>query len=528
MNRRYRYLLTILIALSVGVLAYIRYDKEIALPVPIDKSRSINRPAGIYPDYSGTVIPPNIAPLNFMIQEDGSHYYVKIYSKEGPQIEVVTRSPKILIPKDPWHQLLKVNSGQELHFDVLVLQEKERWNRFDTITNTVAPDRIDGFLVYRNIRPLHNNWTEMGIYQRDLETYDKSLVLHSRSFRYGCVHCHGFLDNDTNNMFMHVRAAKGPSMLLIQNGQVTNLDSRTPFGSAPMGHPAWHPSGKVITFTVYKVRQFFHTAKSEMREALDTESALGYYLLDSKTIKTSPVISRKDRLETFPTWSPDGRYLYFCSAPIWWSDHNTVPDRYDQIKYDLVRVRYDLETDTWGQQEMVLSAKQTGQSVVQPRISPDGRFLLFCMCEYSCFPTFQPNSDLYLMDLSTGRYEPLACNSEQAESWHSWSSNGRWIVFSSKRRDILFNRVYFSYIDENGTAHKPFLLPQKDPAFYDSFMRLYQLPELAKSPIPVKGKTLARLIRSSARPLTQIPITSATPKAASPPSYGKPWQAGHE
>ncbi|MHC4639369.1 MAG: hypothetical protein ACYTBV_17980, partial [Planctomycetota bacterium] len=215
MNRRYRYLLTLLIVLSVGVLAYIWYDKEIALPVPIDKSRAMDRPAGIYPDYSGIVIPPNIAPLNFMIQEDGSHYYVKIYSKEGPQIEVVTHSPKILIPKDTWHQLLKANKGQELHFDVLVLQEKERWSRFDTITNTIAPDRIDGFLVYRNIRPLHNRWTEMGIYQRDLETYDKSLVLHSRSFGYGCVHCHGFLNNDTNNMFMHVRAAKGPSMLLI-------------------------------------------------------------------------------------------------------------------------------------------------------------------------------------------------------------------------------------------------------------------------------------------------------------------------
>jgi len=112
-----------------------------------------------------------------------------------------------------------------------------------------------------------------------------------------------------------------------------------------MGHSAWHPSGKVIAFTVYKVRQFFHTAQTEVREGMDVESALGYYLVDSQQIKTAPPLSLKDRLETFPAWSPDGRWLYFCSAPIWWTEHGKPPERYDEIKYDLVRVSYDPKTD---------------------------------------------------------------------------------------------------------------------------------------------------------------------------------------
>jgi dipeptidyl aminopeptidase/acylaminoacyl peptidase len=201
-----------------------------------------------------------------------------------------------------------------------------------------------------------------------------------------------------------------------------------------------------------------------------------------------------------------------------------VPENYDQSKYDLVRISYDIKTDTWGRLETVLSAKQTGLSIAQPRISPDGKYLLFCMCDYSGFPTFRPSSDLYLMDLNNARYKRLACNSDQSESWHSWSSNSRWIVFSSKRPTGLFSKAYFSYVDPNGTAHKPFVLPQKDPAFYDSFIKLHQMPELVTQPIPVTGEALARLIRSSKEPTSVTSITAATPKAPMLPPYGKPWQ----
>ena len=156
-------------------------------------------------------------------------------------------------------------------------------------------------------------------------------------------------------------------------------------------------------------------------------------------VKTTPALAQKDRLETYPAWSPDGRFLYFCSAPLTWTDRNVIPAQYDQIKYDLVRVAYDVHRDAWGPAETILSAQDTGLSILEPRISPDGRWLLFCMCKYGCFPVYQQSSDLYLIDLEaaerTGRYEyrRLEVNSDESESWHSWSSNSRWIAFSSKR-----------------------------------------------------------------------------------------------
>ena len=487
-----------------------------------DQSTALDRPPRMHPDYTGVTIPANIAPLNFQVQESGTYYHVKIHSASGTPIEVSGRSAKIGIPQRAWRTLLAANRGAPLYFDVYVRSAGGQWQQFQRVTNQIAKEDIDPYLIYRRIRPLHNRWSDMSLEQRHLEDFDKTTIVHNRPLRHGCMNCHTLLHNDTNNMLLHGRMLRGAtmvsSMVLIQDGHASGIDSRSPFGGAPMGHSAWHPSGKLIVFTVYKVRQFFHTAKIEVREGMDLEAALGYYLVDSGEMKTAPVLSLKDRLETFPTWSPDGKYLYFCTAPIWWKDQNALPPRFNEIKYSLLRIPYDLETDTWGASEVVLSAETTGLSITQPRISPDGRFLVFCMSDYSCFPTFQDNSDLYLMDLPTGQCRKLECSSPQPESWHCWSSNGRWLAFSSKRGAMLFNRVYFSYLDADGRAHKPFVLPQEDPTFDDSYMRLYQLPELAKNPMPIRGEPLARLLRTPGPARHPIPVTGATPKApASPP-----------
>ena len=150
----------------------------------------------------------------------------------------------------------------------------------------------------------------------------------------------------------------------------------------------------------------------------------------------------------------------------------------------------------WGEVEPVLLAKDTGKSIAEPRISPDGRWLLFCMSDYGSFPAYQPSSDLYLLDLKTRQHHRLAVNSPRCESWHCWSGNSRWIAFASKRRDGVFARIYFSYVDESGRAHKPVLLPQEDPTFYDRFIKTYNVPELSGAPAPARGRTLTQVIRS--------------------------------
>ncbi|MHC4241884.1 MAG: hypothetical protein ACYS3N_10395 [Planctomycetota bacterium] len=118
------------------------------------------------------------------------------------------------------------------------------------------------------------------------------------------------------------------------------------------------------------------------------------------------------------------------------------------------------------------------------------------MCNYGCFPVYQESSDLYMIDLEaaqrTSKYEyrRLEINSDKSESWHSFSSNGRWIAFSSKRHSGVFTRTYISYIDRQGRTHCPLLLPQKDPAYYGSCLWTYSVPELIREPVGVQKEKL--------------------------------------
>lgn len=512
MKKRYGYLILICViaAATAGLWRTLCKDT-----VSVEDYTSVSRMPTIKPDYAGTVIPANIAPLNFMVLESGTEYLVKIHSANGQGVDVLSRTGKIKIPVRRWNSMLRASRGQKLFFDVYVKSGNGIWNRYESIINTIAREDIDSYLVYRLMKPIHNWWKTISICQRNLTNFGKSVVLDGKSFNNGCLNCHTFLNNEPNCMTIGVRSATyGSATLFADNARVSKIGIK-------WGYAAWHPSGTVVAYSMNKVRQFFHRTTMDIRDVIDLDSALCYYVVDTQTVKSNPGIADKNRLESYPTWSPDGKYLYFCSAPILWTDRDTVPPRrYDEVKYDLRRISYDAETDLWGEPEIVLSADQTGLSILVPRFTPDGRFMIFCMCEYGCFPIYQVSSDLYLMDMQTGKYRKLAINSRFAESWHSFSSNSRWMAFSSKRRDGLFTRTYFSYIDENGKAYKPFVLPQKDPTYYDSALQTYSVPELIKSPVKVSPRALARAARQADKIEVDIPLTGATIKAGS----SEPWQ----
>ncbi len=536
MSRHNRYALILLLTVSIvtpaGVLL-MAFDSA----VPVEQAVRAGRAPALEPDFGDAVIPPNIAPLNFLIRETGSRYLVRIRSQQGDPVEVVSRSAKIAIPKKRWRRLLAANRGQTLEFEVFVQAPAgagdakaagSPWRRFEAVRVRIAPEDIDGFLVYRRIRPVHSAWREMGIYQRDLRSFRESTVLTNDYFAGGCVNCHTFCNNRTDTMLLSTRSPTySNSAVIVRDGVAQRIGTT-------FGYTAWHPSGKLVTYSVNKVVLFLHPAGDEVRDVLDLDSLLACYDVDSEKVKTTPDIARKDRLETYPTWSPDGRFLYFCSAPLTWTNRKTIPAGFREIKYDLMRIGYDLETDTWGPLETVLTAAETGRSILLPRVSPDGRWLLFCMCEYGCFPVYQQSSDLYLIDLDaarrTGRYEyrRLDINSDESESWHSWSSNSRWIAFSSKRDNGRFTRTYLSYVDPNGTACRPLLLPQEDPTHYGSCLWTYSVPELVCEPVPLTREKLGRVVRGKPDVAVRMPITMATPKAEATPATQTPYQSTRE
>jgi hypothetical protein len=450
----------------------------------------IDREPAISPDYSGVTIPPNIASLNFIIHEPGNRYIVKIIASNEAFITIHTKDGIIEIPPSKWNKILEASKGKEVKFDIMA-QRDGQWVKFRTIINQVAKDPIDNYLVYRLIEPGYEIWNKMGIYQRCLENFDEDPIMINDMSEGNCMNCHSFCKNNSETFMFHMRA-KNAGTIIYRNGKLSKVDTKTSKTLSAGVYPSWHPGGRFIAFSVNKIVQRFHAVSDKRIEVQDTLSDLVLYDCETNTISTDSSIASSKRLETFPCWSPDGKSLYFCSAKA------VEGNQYNKILYDLLRISFDPATKTFGAIDTVISSYKTGLSVSFPKVSPDGRFLLFCMAPYGNFTIWHKESDLYLLNLEKGEISKPDINSTQSESYHSWSSTGRWIVFSSRRIDGLYTRPFFSYFDHSGKAHKPFMLPQKDPEFYAGFMKSYNIPELITSRIALDPRILSHIVKKEA------------------------------
>lgn len=492
---------TLAVALAaVALLALaVAHARSGALPAP-GSWREAGRPPRIHPDYADVVLPPNIAPLNFAVDEPGRRWAARL-TGASRRIEVASSDGTIRFPQKAWHALAAASAGGELRCDVYVQEPGGRWTHFDTIRNRVAREEVDGTLVYRLLGPIYNMWYDLGIYQRDLGSFAEKPILQNRSIHGACLNCHTFACNQPDKFFFHLRGGKeGPLMVIADHGHAYRVDTRTSLNDRPATYSAWHPSGKLIAFSYNNIIQFFHTVGREPRDVVDLDSGIAVCWLDTKKVTSALAINQPRRLETFPAWSPKGDALYFCAAAMPWPEPKPIPYQdVARVRYDLVRVGFDVKTGAWGRPETIISAKEMGKSLLEPRVSPDGRFLAFTACDYGAFPIHQEHSDLWLVDLK-GKGFPRrkldAAPETQRDSWHSWSSNGRWLVFSRKGDNGLVARPFLRYIDADGNPAKALMVPQEDPTYCDRALKTYNVPELLARPVTIPAAELARAINS--------------------------------
>jgi len=498
----------VFIAALCGALVFACQDDPAAIK---RNSTPVNRLPAIKPDYAGIVIPPNIAPLHFAVAEPGNGCYAEVYSKRGKPILVKGRGMSVRIPAAPWREFLENNRGEPLLIDLYVRGKAGEWLRYKTIEDTIAAFPVDRYLTYRSMNFVYNYSSDLRIVERDLGSYTESLLLNTKNYSWACCNCHTPCNNDPARFVVQSRSNHfGSATLIAVDGKISKLNAK-------LGYPAWHPDGRIIAFSFNKVQQCFHSARKDFVDFYDNNSDIVMYDVAQKKIILVPQLNQKQTLETWPNWSPDGRYLYFCSAPILWTDFNNVPpDNFDKVKFSLLRVSFDEANAAWGRVDTVLSSPETGLSISQPRVSPDNRFILFCMHEYGGYPNTQKSSDLYLLECATKKYlRRLGINSDYSESWHGWSKNGRWIVFSSKRDSGKFARIYFSFVDSSGNAHKPFIMPQEDPDFYDSFIKYYNFPEFATAPVSFSEREILKAVRSPEKIDVPVPDAPAAPAGSS-------------
>lgn len=436
------------------------------------------------PDYSFVTVPRNMAPLNFSYT--GSEECA--LEVEGQTVR--GKNGLFSLDRRLWK---KLTAKDEVEMTVLVRRDGE-WKAYRPF-KIYFKEEIDPYISYRLIPPGYQGWQKMGIYQRDLTSYKQKAILTNDLTEGNCMNCHTTLNGDPSKSVFHVRAAHGGTML-IDGNSIEKLNTKTDSTISALVYPWWHPSGDYIAFSVNKTLQAFYNHDPNRIEVYDMASDVVVYDVRNHQIAWSPLTKQEDCFETFPTFSPDGKWLYFCSARA----VADMPKDHRDVRYGLYRIAFNAEDMSFGDQlECLYDAPSEGFSVSFPRVSPDGRFLCFTRHGYGNFSIWHHDADLWMLDLETMESWPLeAANSPDTDSFHSWSSSGRWMVFSSRRGDGLYTRPYFTYINEKGEASKPFLLPQKDPvAYYKRLMDSYNIPAFMNGPLKMSKHKIVSEIRES-------------------------------
>ena len=461
--------------------------------------------ADIYPDYMGVVVPPNIAPLNFIVRDSFATTYVAQLQGGGEELLAAAgEDGKVQMDSVAWRKLLVASKGSDVTVNIYA-DRPDGWVHFQPFTVSVAEEPIDAFLSYRLIEPGYELYRQLGIYQRNLTTFDEVPVYeNNREYNDGenhCVNCHNFRMGSTDRMLFHVRSNHGGT-IVVQDGKAQKIQFKDSTIITSAVYPSWHPTENLVAFSTNKTGQAFHLYYPEKIEVMDEASDLLLY--DAEKNEVSHIIRTSVEMETFPCWAPDGRTLYYCAADPGPYLDPSLPDSmlnrqilaaYDSLRYNLMSISFDPSTRSFGKPQLVVDAQFEKKSISVPRVSPDGRYILYTKGDYGQFHIWHTSSDLWVKDLQTDSCYALgAANSPDVDSFHSWSSNGRWFVFSSRRMDGNYTRPFIAYFDAQGRAHKPFVLPQEDPEWNILLLKSYNVPELTRDAVRISEKDLRHCI----------------------------------
>ncbi len=225
----------------------------------------------------------------------------------------------------------------------------------------------------------------------------------------------------------------------------------------------------VSNFLDYRFLQVFYP----------TRGTLAWYDRQTNRLQRLPGADDPGYVQAGGVWSPDGKYIVFMRAeaktpyppgvPL--ARYANSPDE-TQIQYNLYRIPFN--QGKGGQAEPIRGASANGMSNSFPKVSPDGRWIVFVQARNGM--VMRPDGKLYIVPSGGGEARLMNCNTPLMNSWHTFSPNGRWLAFSSKSRSP-YTQLYLTHLDANGNDTPPILVDNTTAA-----NRAVNLPEFANIP----------------------------------------------
>ncbi len=448
----------------------------------------------IYPEYRDVIIPCNIAPLNFLVRNEG----VEAVQAEVGKITQLSKGNKVQWDETAWKTLISESIGDTLRVRVTARIDGQ-WLQFDDLKWYVTPDSIDSYITYRLIEPGYEVWHEVEIEERCVETFDTRTLADGKTLGNRCMNCHTHGGNEGQYSYFYIRGSKGGAFVN-RSGKFEKLALNNSKTNGNTVYGGWHPSGRYGVFSTNEIIPAFHSDPAYRLEVYDTHSDLCIADFETRRMITSPLVSQTNHtLETFPNFSADGKSIYYCSSPNPCGD--TIPTAEDmqhlvkQIHYSLNRIGFDEETGNFvGPIETVIPATDS-TSVHFPRFSPDGKWLTYCESRYGTFPIWHLETRIMLVPADNPKAESK--RTQIQATYHTWSHNSKWIAFASKEYDTQYGRVYLAHVSSDGTLSNPLVLPQADPAHDDLYLKSYNIPDLSKHSMPFENNKVKELLNNT-------------------------------
>ena len=312
-----------------------------------------------------------------------------------------------------------------------------------------------------------------------------------------CGNCHSFADNGSilgldvdygNDKGAYGIIPVSTHMVLNDDKIITWADYKREDGELTFGLLSRvSPTGRYVISTV-KDRSVFVAIPDLMISQLffPIKGILVVYDRNTKTFAPLPGADDPQYVQTNAVWSPDGKEIVFARAKAFRAEHleqqnaalvdaKDVPEftvEKQPFRYDLYRIPFN--DGKGGTAVPVEGASNDGMSNYFPKYSPDGKWIAFCKSK--SYMLLQPDSELWIVPTAGGEARRLRYNTPRMNSWHSWSSNSRWLVFSSKANGP-YTQLFLTHIDENGNDSPPVLLER-----FTAPDRAANIPEFVKLP----------------------------------------------